>query len=177
MIAITGHTRGIGKAIFDLHSESIGFSRANGYDISEPEVVKQIVEIVSDMNCDVFINNAYSGDAQMLMFRRIYEEWKNNDSKTIVNINSRTIYNKPNNRQYTADKKILRSVAIEALNDVTRKCRIININAGYVKTDRTSKLSCNMLTPQQLADMIKWCLDQPQNIEVGELSVWCTTLD
>ena len=33
-IAITGHTKGIGKAIADLYPNVIGFSRSKGYDIS-----------------------------------------------------------------------------------------------------------------------------------------------
>ena len=57
-IAITGHSRGIGKACFDLFSaehECVGFSRSNGYDIS-----KGIINIIDQsLECDVFINNAY----------------------------------------------------------------------------------------------------------------------
>jgi NADP-dependent 3-hydroxy acid dehydrogenase YdfG len=60
-----------------------------------------------------------------------------------------------------------------------KRCRVININPGYVKTDMVSHVSdtVKMMSPEQLASMIKWCLDQPQGIEIGELSVWCTTLD
>ena len=40
-IAITGHTKGIGKAIADLYSkknyEVIGLSRSNGYDMSSDQ--------------------------------------------------------------------------------------------------------------------------------------------
>lgn len=178
-VAVTGHTRGIGKAIADLYPNSIGFSRVNGYDISDPEVVSLIVEVVTKMNCDVFVNNAYNGTAQTTIFEQLLKHWNEDSSKTIVNINSRTIYNGPNQRQYTTDKKLLRSSAINAIRDINRKCRVININPGYVKTDMTTDAhnKYNMLTPEQLAQMIKWCLDQPQGIEIGELSVWCTTLD
>jgi NAD(P)-dependent dehydrogenase (short-subunit alcohol dehydrogenase family) len=32
-VAITGHTSGIGKALSDVFSDVIGFSRRNGYDL------------------------------------------------------------------------------------------------------------------------------------------------
>lgn len=177
-IAITGHTNGVGKAIADLYPSCLGFSRSNGYDISKPKDVKLIIENTIAMECDVFINNAYDGLAQVTLFESLLDLWRLDSTKTIVNINSRTIYNGPNQKQYTTDKKVLRSSAVNAIRDIDRKCRVININPGYVKTDMTKEVheKYNMLSPEQLASMIKWCLDQPQGIEVGELSVWCTTL-
>jgi NADP-dependent 3-hydroxy acid dehydrogenase YdfG len=178
-IAITGHSKGIGKAIAELYytDEVVGFSRSNGYDISKTEDVKLIIENTMAMNCDIFVNNAYNGTAQTTIFETLLKYWNNDSTKTIVNINSRTIYNGPNQRKYTADKKLLRSSAIDAIRDIDRKCRVININPGYVRTDMVAHVDVKMLTTEQLATMIKWCLDQPQSIEVGELSVWCTSLD
>ena len=177
-IAVTGHTKGIGKALADLYPNSLGFSRSNGYDVSKSEDIELIIKTTIEMDCDVFINNAYNGTAQTTIFESLLKHWNTDSSKTIVNINSRTIYNGPNQRQYTTDKKLLRSSAVNAIRDIDRKCRVININPGYVETDMTKSVheKFNMLTPEQLASMIKWCLDQPQGIEVGELSVWCTTL-
>lgn len=178
-LAITGHTKGIGKAIMDLYPNSTGFSRVNGYNISDPKILNLIIETVTNMNYDVFVNNAYNGTAQTTIFERLLKHWNTDPTKTIVNINSRTIYNGPNQRQYTTDKKLLRSSAVNAIRDINRRCRVININPGYIKTDMTESVheKYNMLAPEQLAQMIKWCLDQPQGIEIGELSVWCTTLD
>lgn len=178
-IAITGHTKGIGRAVADLYytDEVVGFSRSNGYNLEDSSTINRIID--SSVACDVFVNNAYYALAQVDIFERLLAIWKHDPSKTIVNINSRTIYNGPNQRQYTSDKKLLRSAAVNAIRDIDRRCRIININPGYVKTDMTSDVhnKYKMLSPEQLATMIKWCLDQPQGIEVGELSVWCTTLD
>jgi len=178
-IAVTGHTRGIGKAIAELYytDEVLGFSKSNGYDLTDIAAIDRIV--AESLDCDVFVNNAYNGTAQTTIFEKLLDHWNLDSSKTIVNMNSRTIYNGPNQRQYTSDKKLLRSSAVNAIRDVNRKCRVININPGYIKTDMTQNVhhKFNMLTPEQLASMVKWCLDQPQGIEVGELSVWCTTLD
>jgi NAD(P)-dependent dehydrogenase (short-subunit alcohol dehydrogenase family) len=175
-ISITGHTRGIGKAIADLYPDALGFSRSNGYDIGNPFHVQRIV--AESAHCDVFVNNAYRGTAQTAIFKSLLKLWNTDPAKTIVNINSKTIYHGPNQRQYTEDKKLLRSSAVDAIRDIDRRCRVININPGYVKTDMVAHVpnTVKMLTPEQLASMIKWCLDQPQGIEIGELSVWCTAI-
>lgn len=178
-ISITGHSKGIGAALHKLLSATNiveGFSRSNGYDISIGSDINAIIELSKDS--DVFINNAYHDLSQTTIFEKLLALWYSDPTKTIVNINSRTIYNPPNNRDYTKFKKVLRSAATKAFLDTNRKCRIININPGYVKTDMTANghSTYKMLTPEQLADMIKWSIDQPQDIEIGELSVWCTTL-
>ena len=47
-VAITGHTQGIGKAIAELYPDHIGFSRSNGYDITDENVISKILEEISD---------------------------------------------------------------------------------------------------------------------------------
>lgn len=178
-IAITGHTKGIGKAIADLYytDEVIGFSRSTGYDISIPDVQNLILN--ESLHADIFINNAYSDFSQCDLFLKLYDLWKNDSLKTIVNINSIAKYGIGQKKFYGQTKQQLAAIAKNKMFDPGKKCRIININPGYVKTDMTKDVhnKYNMLTPEQLAIMIKWCLDQPPGIEVGELSVWCTTLD
>ena len=68
-IAITGHTKGIGKACVDLFDhECIGFSRSNGFDID-----KSITSIVrASKDCDVFINNAFNYHSQIKMFQEMF---------------------------------------------------------------------------------------------------------
>jgi hypothetical protein len=62
-VAITGHTKGLGKAIYDYFIERgdtvYGMSRSNGYNIDNPEMIAAIAK-----DCDLFINNAYSGLSQ-----------------------------------------------------------------------------------------------------------------
>jgi len=176
-IAITGHTKGIGKAVADLYytDEVVGFSRSNGYDIAHPSNVSRIITESAD--CDIFVNNAYYDFVQCDLLEGMFKQWKDDPTKTIVNIISRARYGLGKAKFYGQTKMELYSKA-KSMMFSDKRCRIININPGYVKTDMVAHVPDNvkMLSPEQLASMIKWCLDQPQGVEVGELSVWCTTL-
>ena len=85
-IAITGHTQGIGKGLYDCLSsthEVKGFSRSNGYSIvSDQELI-----LNESKDFDVFINNAQVKNYQVTLFNKLYTLWKN-ENKTIVNIGS-----------------------------------------------------------------------------------------
>lgn len=63
-IGITGHTSGLGKALFDyyqsLGNDCIGFSRSNGYDITSN--FDSICDCAKSL--DLFINNAWQSDSQ-----------------------------------------------------------------------------------------------------------------
>ena len=91
-IAITGHSKGIGKACYDVLSNDydvIGFSRSNGFNITEPLKI-----LSASIGCDVFINNAYIMDTkdQINLFNMFFKEWKDDPSKFIVNIGSKSKY-------------------------------------------------------------------------------------
>ena len=83
--ALTGHTKGFGYYIAKELSDFIGFSRTTGYDITKSNDRKRIIE--ESINCDVFINNTCSGEAQTRLLIDLYKVW-HNTNKTIVNIGS-----------------------------------------------------------------------------------------
>jgi NAD(P)-dependent dehydrogenase (short-subunit alcohol dehydrogenase family) len=89
-IAITGHSKGIGKALADLLTSQghtvIGFSRSNGYNIRYLAIRNSIIEQSSD--CDVFINNAYSYGAQTELLKTLIPLWEGTN-KFIINIGSK----------------------------------------------------------------------------------------
>ena len=86
-VAITGHTYGIGFAIAQWLTarghEVIGFSRANGYDITDDAILDKIVEEVKDL--DLFFNNATWEFQQTKLLFKLHASWEN-QQKTIVNI-------------------------------------------------------------------------------------------
>ena len=87
LIAITGHRTGIGQALYNLYKEHghtvIGLSRHNGFDINDSD---KIVNAVS--KCDMFINNAYDGFAQVDLLYQVYQAWTNQPSKRIIVMSS-----------------------------------------------------------------------------------------
>ena len=61
-IAITGHTEGIGKEIYDyfeLFGHNVkGFARANGYDLSVD--YQKVIDEIIEWDADIVYNNAWS---------------------------------------------------------------------------------------------------------------------
>ena len=89
MISITGHTSGIGKFLFENLSDTIGFSIANGYDISKEEDRQRIFDESAD--ADILINNAWHVTGQLELLKLFYSKWLYKN-KLIINIGSATIY-------------------------------------------------------------------------------------
>ena len=137
--AITGHTAGIGKRLYErLTTSAIGFSLSTGYDITNSIDRRRI--IIESYNCDVFINNATSGFGQTLLFLELFHEWKN-QNKTIINVGSRIAEIKllPNHRQdllkYQAEKLILKEMS----NRVSGICTVKYKWFAYVGTEKILK--------------------------------------
>lgn len=74
-IVITGHTAGLGKAIYDKFTEVscheiVGLSRSNGYDIDTD--FDKVVEEAS--GAELFINNAYRDGQQLKLFHALKDK-------------------------------------------------------------------------------------------------------
>ena len=182
-ITLTGHTKGIGKALHTTLSQNFnvkGYSRSNGYDIST-EKGRQII-FDESYNANIFINNAYHSNAQTELFTLFFENWMYDENKTIVNISSQSKYpgQSVNWSGYSAYKASLNHQAYLCAFKTDRKCRIITINPGLVKTQMTSdaqKTGKGMITPEEVAEAVIWAVSQPQHIEIGELSLWYKSPD
>ncbi len=159
-VAITGHTRGLGRELLARLPGAVGFSRA---DIPIEEV-ERLVAAVRDF--DVFINNAHSGFSQTRVLLALFECWKDTE-KTIVNIGSRSKYpNLSKGYEYSAAKAALSHASNSLRFQSERRCRIIDINPGLMQSDLPS------LSYAEVADAVLWALSLPAHCEVGELSLW-----
>ena len=73
-IAITGHSAGIGQALAKIYTEQghdiVGLSRRTGYNIRSIPKVATMIE-----PCDVFINNAQVGFAQVELLYEVWRRW------------------------------------------------------------------------------------------------------
>ena len=138
--AITGHTSGIGKFIYEqLNLNIVGFSKSSGYDITQFSDRKRIINEVKD--CDIFINNAHDGFAQTYLLIELFKEW-HNKNKTIINVGSRITEigtleeNNFHLLNYQAEKLALKA-ASQTLND--SYCKVIYKWFGYVGTEKIIK--------------------------------------
>jgi hypothetical protein len=133
--AMTGHTSGIGLSLFEKLSPNVkGFSRGTGYDINSYEDRAKIISESKD--CDVFINNAYSGFSQTYMLIDLFREWKHLN-KTIINVGSQASeLSLPEDHlhllNYQAEKIVLREMTnkLQGWN-----CKVVYKWFGYVGTD------------------------------------------
>jgi hypothetical protein len=158
--AITGHTAGIGKKLYErLSPDVIGFSLSKGYNITNINDRRRIIEESKD--CDVFINNATAGFGQTFLFLELFQTWQDDPTKTIINVGSRVAEIKilPPERQdllkYQAEKLILK----EMTSRVIGRCKIKYRWFGYVGTEKIlSKYphftETDYITEDQAADII-----------------------
>jgi NADP-dependent 3-hydroxy acid dehydrogenase YdfG len=174
LIAITGHANGIGAAITDAASEKghtiIGFDLETGDDINDTDSIIEQAKIA-----DVFINNAYAPGAQLLLLQKLFSLWHDDPSKTIINMGSKAKYFPVGQNaltEYTLQKRMLSEEFQRCQFYSNKKCRLININPGFVDTAMTESMNIKKLTPEAIADAVTWALEMPQDVEIGELSIW-----
>ena len=117
-IVITGHTSGIGKAIYDKFKEVscreiVGMSRSNGYDIDKD--FEKIVE--ESAGAEIFINNAYRDKQQL----RLFEALKNRVKMMVVMGSVSRYYPDLILTQYVHDKQ-----------ELAEACRLESINPNGI---------------------------------------------
>ena len=140
-IAITGHSKGIGKKLYEHLSEQyqvIGFSRSNGYDISKQEDVDRIIN--ESLDCDVFINNAYYYDQQTV----IAKQWNDahlDKEHFIINVSTLAsdpmfdVATKlPHLVPYAEEKHRLNKQTFDICDRLNGKCKAMSLLLGIVET-------------------------------------------
>jgi hypothetical protein len=142
-VAITGHTAGIGKELYNYFSrknaEVIGMSRSNGYDLETS--VDSIIENAKD--CDIFINNAFDSFGQTLMLLDLFYKWKDT-KKTIINVGSvvaedeTVLKNYEYLLEYQIQKKSLKVLHYDLLK-LNYSVNLKYVYFGYVGTERILK--------------------------------------
>lgn len=151
--SITGHTSGIGKAIFKkLSPNAIGFSKSTGFDIKNKKDLIQVLD--KSENCKVFINNAYDDFAQSNLLIEAFFRWKDTN-KTIINVGSQIAEDNCNVKLHP-DVKLLRYQMHKAslkklcqdLNNYGSKIKIKYVWFGYVATEKILDKYPNM--PKQM---------------------------
>lgn len=170
-IAVTGHTRGLGKYIYDhysnLNNEVIGISRTTGYDIEKN--IPKILEKISD--CNLLINNAYCNGKQLDLLKET-----NCKIDKIVSMGSLmrkySFQLSGNFKKYSDDKqKLYNENYIQSLNKKSSK--LLHLDLGFVEQDEikqkdhNSFKSDNFVSFKEIIDLIDfWIINQNfSNIE------------
>jgi len=143
MIFVTGHTNGIGKALYSAFGDR-GYSRSNGYDLTKEEDRNRMYEDLP--TCSVFINNAFMYEdplsakhmwAQTEILYGVYERMSND--QLIISISSNTVDENPRKIwPYQAAKAGL-DKAINQLQYIPNGPMVSSIKFGYVGTEKILK--------------------------------------
>lgn len=207
LVAITGTSSGIGKAIADSppdQFETFGLNRNGGPGLPDPNYMKAIFEYLYVIDPDVFVNNAYGGSGtefvlgqdpnpQLSLFMSVLELWKGRPEKTIINIGSMAALYAPGkidssrpeavewHRRYRRNKEALLRASEQAAIDTNNVfCRVSAISPGYVLTERTAgpqHANVPKMLPVEFAEYVWWLIRQPQVIRIPHLSVYAVDLN
>ena len=173
-IFITGHTRGIGKAIFDLYKSKNflchGVSKSTGMDVD-----KDCDTIVQQMaNFQYIVLNAYEKDSQLRMLQMIVERYQDEPKKIAVitstsgtpaGIDSSLKHQEYN--WYCKNKKALIEYIEKVQQDLYEKpIQIFDVCPDTVQTDMSKGLweEYPKLQAQDVADCVEMCFTKPYNI-------------
>jgi NAD(P)-dependent dehydrogenase (short-subunit alcohol dehydrogenase family) len=171
-VAITGHTRGIGKSLSKIFPDFLGFSRSNGYDINDPVARQRI--LAESIDCDVFVNNAHCDFGQQYLLYDFWEAWQSKN-KIIVNIGSRAadyVYH----REYPHYKYSIQKLALEGaskyMTHCLRPCKVICVKPGYVDTEGVRDKPGNKMDPDDLATFIKELVENDKSFWIPVVTLY-----
>ena len=172
-IFITGHTRGIGKAIFDLYKDKNflchGVSKSTGMDID-----KDCDAIVQQMaNFQYIVLNAYEKVSQLRMLQ-IVERYQDDPKKiAVITSTSGTQAGMDSSLKhqeynwYCKNKKSLIEYIEKIQQDLYEKpIQIFDVCPDTVKTDMSKGLweEYPKLQAQEVAECVDMCFSKPYNI-------------
>lgn len=146
---ITGHTSGIGKAIFDKFG-GIGLSRSTGFNILTDSIISHITPDT------IFINNAFDILDPYAQIRLLYESYQ--VAKQVICIGSNTPYS----GIYKTSKDAL-SVACTDL--FYAGYNVTNLRFGKVDTPFQDSYHGSKISTQTVVNTIDYILNTPERIQ------------
>lgn len=161
-IAINGSASGLGmflaQHLATHHRVKQVSSRLPDFD----DILREVEEY------DIFINNASNRFFQAELFLHVYNRWRLDHNKLIINIGSRaSAINSSINAIYSASKNALNFVVSNCLyKDSEKACRVSVINLGMV-----GKIPEMSLDLDDVAASVEMVIYAPAEIEISRLDV------
>jgi len=169
-ILITGHTRGIGAAVYSLFSESghycEGYSLSNGFDVNRD--CDLIVDRVKDF--DWIVLNAYAQRSQENMLKKIVERYQDEDKRVVVitstSGNPECVDDNitdPFYKEYIIMKRdLIGYIASVQQQLIFKKLNVFDVCPDIVDTDMTKGLwtPYPRLSPADVAECVRLVLTQ-----------------
>lgn len=127
--------------------------------------VASVVDRVRD--ADVFINNANYRFSQAEILAALFEQWRHDPSKHIVNISSRA--GQPNISRgylYAAQKAALDHLANNLVFNSDKTCRITTVALGLVRDGNPHAISY-----REAAESVIDLIEVPEHVEITHLAV------
>lgn len=175
-VVITGHTSGIGQAIYnnltDLGYCVTGFSIDNEYDISVKSTQNTIVDACK--NADIFINNAYHVTGQIELLKMVLASWGGLD-KFVINIGSKVIFgnDQAKDAKYSASKTKLHEVVHRHGENLPK---ITNVILGWTDTLMSKDVEYPKLTVDNVAKLIRYIIENKDNFWLQDVVVSSSNL-
>lgn len=154
-VVVTGHTSGIGNALFTVFENNgfrvEGYSRSNGYDISDPASREEI--ILKSLDADIFVNNAFDFTGQLILLEEMTARWQGTD-KLIINLGSKGVHIPiiaPHEEYLCAKRKQHEFIKSRFLKGSPH---ILNVVGGIVDTDMNKQWNVEKIKTIDFAEMI-----------------------
>ena len=172
-VLIIGHTRGIGKAVYNYYNKKgyqvKGLSRPNGFNLSDPEKFHRHIYAY-----DWIILNAFYYDSQYLLLKHIVNRHVNNNKKVIVVTSTsgtdvcfdKTIEANSYKEYSRHKKKLIRYIEKIQQQIIDKPLKIFDVCPDIVDTQMSKQLwlDSKKLKPNEVSKAIQYCLESTFNI-------------
>lgn len=159
-VVITGHTYGLGKALYEHFPNAHGLARSTGFDIE-----KDFDAVVSEINgCDLFINNAYANHSQVKLFNAV----KDSVGKSIHMGSVIRMYRNKFASPYANNKQELYDV-IQQHNQIPGSTPALHLDIGFLEKEVADDTVIQSTSFAQIINIVDVWLKDPffTNVECG----------
>lgn len=174
-LLVTGNPEfGVAESLSKLYPDAKFVSKSANFDLTLPDNQHALSEIALDY--DVFVLCAYIPDfVPNIVLQRVYEKCKNNNHKIHIIVLGSTVDRTKDGRfwNYAVEKKALRdSCNTLAMHGVWKSGpKVSYISFGTLSNNKDKHPDRHCMEIDKAGEYIKWVIDQPQNININEISI------